>query len=159
MELLNGRYACMTVIQLLLLAVDVLLGSFSVFLSSSQVALVVVFAVQSFAQTVNLVLLLLAFFNTFAFTAGLVSSLLKKFAWAFAVGGFYLLVSLALQIWWLVAIWDRPDEYAWTGALQAAYAFQKLLSIGHYCVYKRAVYRLSDQRYYENSEWLRRNLR
>ena len=159
MDLLNGRYACMTAFQLLLLAVDMLLGSFSLLLSFSQVVLVVLFVAQSFAQVVNLVLLLLAFFNTFAFSAGLVSSLLKKFAWAFVVGGFYLLVSLALQVWWLVVVWNRPGEYTWTGALQAMYAFHKLLSIGHYCVYKRAVYRLSDQRYYENSEWLRRNLR
>ena len=159
MEMFNGRYMCMAVFQLLLLGVDVFFASFSLLLSFSQVVLVVSFAIQSVLQIVNLVLLLLAFFNTFAFTAGLVSSLLKKFAWAFIVGGFYLVVTLALQIWWLVTLWDRAGEYTWTAALQAMYAFHKLLSVAHYCVFKRAVYRLSDQRYYENSEWLRKHLR
>lgn len=159
MELVNGRYACMAVFQLLLLAVDLLCNSSSILLSFSQVILAALFAIQSIAQVINLVLLLLAFFNTFAFSAGLVSTLLKKFAWSFVVGGVYFLFSLALQVWWLVARWDHEGEYIFTGPLQAMYALQKLLSVGHYLVYKRAVYRLSDQRYYENSEWLRMNLR
>lgn len=155
----NPRYSCLLVVQLLLLGVDIFCNSFAILLASSNISLLVVCIVQDIALLSAQVTLFLAFFNTFAFTAGLFRVLLKKFAWAIAVGGIYLLVTVAYHIWLVATRWNRPSEYTWTGWLQAMYAAQKLLAIFYYYIHKRAAYRLSDPRYYSEPEWMGNHMR
>ena len=155
MRLKNPRYSCLLVLQLLLLAVDVACNSFALLLGGSHITLLVLFIVQDTALLFSEVILLLAFFNTFAFTAGLVNLLIKKFTWALVFGGVYLLVTVASHVWILVSRWDSPGQYTWTGWLQIMYAVQKLLAVVYYYIHKRAAYRLSDPRYYGESDWMR----
>lgn len=158
MRLKNPRYSCLLVLQLLLLAVDVACNSFALLLGTSHIILLVLFIAQDTALLFSQVILLLAFFNTFAFTAGLVNLLIRKFTWALVFGGVYLLVTIAYHVWLLVTRWNSQGLYSWNGYLQTMYAVQKVLAVVYYYIHKRAAYRLSDPRYYEESDWMRRHM-
>lgn len=159
MGLQNARYSCLLVLQLLLLLVDVLCNSIALLVAQSHITLLVLFIAQDIALLTAQIILLLAFLNTFAFTAGLLTNLIKKFTWVLIFGAGYLLISVAYHIWMLVTRWDNSGEYSWTGWLQAMYAVHKISAVGYYYIHKRAAYRLSDPHYYEESEWTQRNMR
>ena len=159
MGLENPRYSFLLLLQLLLLAVDMLCNSFAILLGNSTITLVVLFIVQDTALIGAQVVLLLSFFNTFAFTAGLLNLILKKFMWALVFGGVYLLVSIGYHVWLVVTRWSSPVPYSWTGWLQAMYAIQKLVAVCYYYMHTRAAYRLSDPRYYGETEWMKTHMR
>lgn len=153
--LLNPRYSTVLVIQLILLAVDLLCNAFLVLASRNQVLLVVLVVVQDLTLSSSLVLLLLAFFNTIVFKAGLISLLFRKFAATIIIGLVYFVLTLVYQVWFVTVNWDRSGKYNWSQLLQAVYVFHKLVAIVFYYSYKRAAMRLGDSQYYEDSPLLR----
>lgn len=156
---LNPRYSLVLVLQLLLVGVDILCNAFSLLLSRNQVVLLVLYMIQDIALIFSLVLLLLAFFNTFVFKAGLIVLLLRKFSMTLLTGSVYLILTVTYQAWSLAVRWNHSDQYTWNGVLQALYAIQKLWAIMYYFVYKRSALRLGDSHYYEDTPWLRKHLR
>ena len=103
----------------------------------------------------SLVVLLLAFFNTIIFKAGLVSILFRKFSATLFVGLVYLVLTIVFQIWFVAVRWNHTHEYNWTDLLQTVYVLHKMAAIVYYYMYKRAVLRLGDGQYYEDSPLLR----
>lgn len=151
----NPRYNCLLVVELVLLLIDVLVHSTALLaLARLQIAALVLFVVQDVALVFALITLLLALVNTFAFTAGLMGVLLKKHALPIGVGLAYLVITLTFQGWILGTRWGSY-EYRWTGWLQAMYVVHKLAALCYYYLYKRAMYRLSDPKLYQDSEWVR----
>ena len=52
--------------------------------------------------------------------------------------------------------WNDPLVLVWTNpGLIVVYVFQRACSVLYYYIYKRTAYRLSDPRFYEDSDWLR----
>ncbi|XP_011408582.1 PREDICTED: transmembrane protein 138-like [Amphimedon queenslandica] len=150
----NPKYCCLFVIQLLLLGMDLCLNSLSLLLSSfSPVILSVVYALQDFFLVLSFILTFLIFFNTFTFTSGLITILLKKFSWSLCTGVAYLLVTIAYQIWSLNNRWN--NHWVWSGGLQFMYVLHKMVALFYYYIYKRGLYRLSDPKLYlPNSSWV-----
>ena len=148
----------MLTLQLLLLVVDLACNSFTILLGHNTVFLLCLYLIQDIGLIFAIILLFVVFFSTFAFKAGLISILIKKFAAALIIGLLYLSLTVAFHIWNLAVRWERPGVYHWNDGLQAVYVFQKLLAVVYYYLYKRAALRLGDNKYYEDSEWLRKHL-
>lgn len=158
MVLLNPGYTLVLTLQLLLLTVDVLCNSFTILFGSNTAVLLVLYLVQDIALLFSTILLFVSFFRTLVFKAGLIGILVQKFAATLIIGLVYLSLTIAFHVWNLVVRWERPNEYLWTSGLQAVYALQKLLAVVFYYFYKRAALRLGDDKYYEDSTWLRKHL-
>ena len=153
----SPRYSLVLVLQLVLLGVDIFCNSFAILFGSNTVVLLVLYVLQDIGLIFGLILLFLAFFNTFVFKAGLMSLLLKKFSATLLIGGVYLALTVAYHIWNLSVRWGRPNDYHWISGLQAMYVFQKLMAVVYYHFYKHAALRLGDTKYYEDSTWLRKH--
>ena len=152
---LNPRYSVVLALQLILLAIDVFCNAFLLLASRIQAVLVVLVIIQDIALIACLVLLLLAFFNTIVFKAGLISVLFRKFSATLLIGVVYLVLTIVYQIWFVAVQWNRANEYNWTQLLQTVYVLHKLVAVVFYYVYKRAALRLGDSQYYEDSPLLR----
>ena len=152
---LNPRYAVVLLLQLVLLCVDVFCNAFLLLSGRSEVLLVLVVVLQDLALISSLVLLLLAFFNTIIFKAGLISLLFHKFSTTILISVVYLVFTVVFQIWFVSVRWRHTDEYTWTQLLQAVYVLHKLVAVVYYYMYKRAALRLGDSQYYEDSPLLR----
>ena len=153
-EVDNTRYAVSLALQLSLLATDVLCNALTVSLFLSRVALLVVVIVQVLGILASLVVLFLQFFNTFAFKAGLLYILLRKFAGTLVITLVYLCFTMAFGVWNVAVRWDNEGGYGWSGALQAAFVLHKMAAVAHYYLYKRSALRLGDARYYVDSPWI-----
>ena len=152
---LNPRYSVVLSLQLLLLALDILCNGFSIFFVRNQVVLLIVVIFQVTGLVFGLFLLLLAFFNTVVFKAGLVSVLFQKFLATLLIGAVYLVFTIAFQIWFISVRWNQSDQYKWTPLLQVFYALHKLFAVVYYYAYKRAAMRLGNSQYYEDSIFLK----
>lgn len=159
MVLLNPSYSLVLTFQLLLLFVDIFCNSFTILFGNNTVVLLVLYMIQDIGLIFSIILLFVVFFSTFAFKAGLISILIKKFAATLIIGLLYLLLTVSYHIWNLVVRWERPNEYHWNDGLQAVYVLQKLLAVVFYYFYKRAALRLGDNKYYDDSTWLRKHLK
>jgi len=155
---INPRYSLVLVLQLFLLGVDIFCNSFTILFGSNAIVLLVLYMVQDISLMFSLILLFLVFFNTFVFKAGLISLLIRKFSAPLIIGALYLVLTFAYHVWNLSIRWGRPNQYHWSNGLQAMYVFQKLLAVVYYYFYKRAVLKLGDTKYYEDSVWLRKHL-
>ncbi|CAI8023172.1 Transmembrane protein 138 [Geodia barretti] len=152
---LNPRYSVVLALQLTLLAIDVFCNAFMLLASRIQAVLVVLVIIQDIALVACLVLLLLAFFNTIIFKAGLISVLFRKFSATLLIGVVYLVLTVVYQIWFVAVQWNRANEYNWTQLLQTVYVLHRLVAVVFYYMYKRAALRLGDSQYYEDSPLLR----
>jgi len=155
---INPRYSLVLVLQLFLLGVDIFCNSFTILFGSNAIVQLVLYMVQDISLMFSLILLFLVFFNTFVFKAGLISLLIRKFSAPLIIGAVYLVLTFAYHVWNLSIRWGRPNQYHWSNGLQAMYVFQKLLAVVYYYFYKRAVLKLGDTKYYEDSVWLRKHL-
>lgn len=158
MVLLNPGYTCILTLQLLLLLVDLVCNSFAILLGNNSIGLLIFYMIQDIALLFAIILLFVAFFSTFAFKAGLFSILIKKFSVSLLIGLFYLSLTVAYQIWNLAVRWERPNMYHWTEGLNALYALQKMMAVLFYYFHKRAALRLGDSKYYDDSDWVRKQL-
>lgn len=152
---LNPRYSVVLVLQLLLLGVDLFCNAFSLLASRNQALLVIVVIFQDIALVFSLIILLLAFFNSIIFKAGLISLLFRKFSATIFVGTVYLILTIVYQIWFVAVHWNRTHKYNWTELLQTVYVLHKMVAVIYYYMYKRAALRLGDSQYYEDSLLLR----
>lgn len=158
MALANARYSLVLLLQLVLLAVDVFCNAVSVLFGGNTVVLLVIYMIQDIGILFSLVLLFLVFFNTFVFKAGLIYVLIRKFSATLLIGTLYLLLTVAYHVWNLSVRWGQAGRFAWSDGLQAVYVLQKVLAVVHYYFYKRAALRLGNEKYYEDSDWLRKHM-
>ena len=155
----NPAYSVIFVLQLVHLAVDLLCNASAIILGTKNpVILLVIFLIQDFGLILAAVLVFLIFFNTYAFKAGLLSLLVRKFSATLVASFLYFALTLGFHIWSLNLQWQSPNSYIWSPGLQALYVFQKLMAVVYYYLYKRAALRLGDPKYYEDSDWLRKHL-
>lgn len=150
----NTRYVVNLAVQLVLLGTDVVCNALTVSLYLSRVALLVVVIVQVLAILASLVAVFLQFFNTFAFKAGLLYILLRKFAGTIVLIFLYMCLTMAFGVWNVAVRWDSEGTYGWSEALQAMFVLHKMTAVTYYYLYKRSALRLGDTRYYVDSPWI-----
>ncbi len=153
---LSGKYSCLVIVQFTLLFVDAAINSFGFLVAvQSLIAILVISILQDVVILALLVTLLLGFFNTFAFTVGLLKVIVMKFLWTIVIGLLYVLITLIFQIIFFTTNWTASNTLYWSSVIQAIYTIHKLIAVLFYYIYKRAIYRLSDKKLYSHSVWVK----
>ena len=158
MVFVNARSSFFLILQLILIASDILCNSITVALVRNDTVLLIVYLIQDIALLFGLVFVFIVFFNTTVFKAGLLVLLVRKFSGTILVSIVYMAATFGFHIWNLSIRWQRSSEYVWSDGLQALYVFQKLLAVFYYYFNKRFAFKLCDAKYYESLEWMRRHL-
>ncbi|KAI5631250.1 hypothetical protein NE865_16037 [Phthorimaea operculella] len=195
----------------MLMLCDLIFNCISLF-PRSRDGLLVIFIFQDLFLVLSITTLLMTFFSTYLFQAGLVEVLARKFRGAGIVCLLYCVLCVTLHAGWLLEKWSDPRAPAapaltalftaqrccksnsrnqsgagivcllycvlcvtlhagwllekWSDprapaapALTALFTAQRCLSPWYYFVYKRAALRVSDPRFYEDIDWIDRQLR
>ncbi|XP_062522921.1 transmembrane protein 138-like [Corticium candelabrum] len=100
-----ARYRLILCLQFLLLAIDLVVNSFSGLFATEDVVLLVLYIVQDASLVFEIIILFLLFFNTYVFRAGLVTLLIRKFKSAIVLCFVYLTLCLVYHIWTLKLQW------------------------------------------------------
>jgi len=153
-----SRYKPVVYLQFFLLLIDILINSFAEIFRADNVVLLVLFVIQDVGLLLSLIVLFLVFFNTFVFRAGVIFLLVRKFKTTLLCIILYLMLSVGLHIWTMSRKWGDDIKYIWFNGFQALYAIQRIVSVVYYFTYKRAMVKLSDPKYYRDTEWLRKEL-
>lgn len=153
----STQYGCMVVVQYSLLFVDIVINSFSLLSAVHSLVVVLVISVLQDVVILSLLMtLLLGFFNTFAFTVGLLRVIVWKFKWTLFIGVLYLIFTILFQSLLFSFHWNRNLVITyWAAPVQVLYTIHKLSALLFYFTYKKAIYRLSDIKLYSNSDWLK----
>ncbi|XP_046573261.1 transmembrane protein 138-like isoform X2 [Haliotis rubra] len=152
-----SRYQPILYLQYLLLLVDLVLNSFTEMLRFENVILLIMFVIQDICILFAVIVVFLLFFNTYIFQAGLVNILVNKFRLPICVTFIYFMLNVGLHVWGMTLRWDDPDKYIWdvTG-YRVLFIIQRTVAILYYYFYKRTALKLGDPRFYQDSEWIRR---
>ncbi|XP_053603514.1 transmembrane protein 138-like [Plodia interpunctella] len=156
MKLSTPRYTFCLFFQFAFIILDLIFNCVTLF-PRSRDGLLVLFIFQDLFLVLSITAMLMTFFSTYLFQAGLVEVLVRKFRAAGAVCVLYLCVSVCLHAAWLLQRWPEPHA-ATPPALVCLFALQRCLSPWYYFFYKRAALRVSDPRFYEDIDWINRQL-
>ncbi|CAJ1056581.1 transmembrane protein 138 isoform X1 [Xyrichtys novacula] len=121
----SGNYSLVLLIQLILLAYDLFVNSFSELLRAAPVIQLVLFIIQDIAILFNLIIILLMMFNTYVFQVGLLSLLLERFRALLIFSTLYLTLSICLHSWVMNLRWLDSGRFVWTDGLQTLFVFQR----------------------------------
>ncbi|CAB3222769.1 unnamed protein product [Arctia plantaginis] len=156
MKLSTPRYTFCIFFQVTFITCDLIFNCISLF-PRSRDGLLVLFIFQDLFLVLSVTTMLMTFFSTYLFQAGLVEVLVRKFRTAGAVCVAYILASVALHAVWLLEKWDSPESIS-TPMLIFLFTVQRCLSPWYYFFYKRAALRVSDPRFYEDIDWINQQL-
>uniref|UniRef100_A0A1A8G1I6 Transmembrane protein 138 n=1 Tax=Nothobranchius korthausae TaxID=1143690 RepID=A0A1A8G1I6_9TELE len=151
----TGNYSLVLLIQLVLLAYDLFVNSFSELLRGEAVIQLVLFIIQDIAVLFSIIIILLMMFNTYVFQVGLVSLLLERFRALLVFSTLYLTLSICLHCWVMNLRWLESNRFVWTDGLLVLFVFQRTAAVLYYYLYKRTAEFMGDPRLYEDSLWLR----
>uniref|UniRef100_A0A1A8KPL9 Transmembrane protein 138 n=1 Tax=Nothobranchius kuhntae TaxID=321403 RepID=A0A1A8KPL9_NOTKU len=151
----TGNYSLVLLIQLVLLAYDLFVNSFSELLRGEAVIQLVLFIIQDIAVLFSIIIILLMMFNTYVFQVGLVSLLLERFRALLMFSTLYLTLSICLHCWVMNLRWLESNHFVWTDGLLVLFVFQRTAAVLYYYLYKRTAEFMGDPRLYEDSLWLR----
>jgi len=150
-----SRYRSVVYLQLFLIFVDLFINSFGLLFAEQNVVSLVIFVIQDVCLVFALIVLFLVFFNTYIFQAGLVYLLVRKFRTTIIITVLYLALSVGLHVWTVTKKWNSSSKYIWEDGFQALFVMQRVGSVLYYCLYKRAILKLGDPKYYRDSVWIR----
>lgn len=150
-----NRYQPVVCLQCFFLVVDLFVNAFSELLRFENVILLVLYIIQDICLLFAIIVVFLMFFSTYIFQAGLINVLIRKFRPTIFVTFLYLGLSIALHIWTLTLRWNDTNTYIWTSGYHSLYVLQRMCAVLYYYFYKRTALRLSDSKFYEDSDWLR----
>ncbi|CAG9795423.1 unnamed protein product [Diatraea saccharalis] len=156
MKLSTPRYTCCLFFQILFMLCDLLFNCLSLF-PRTRDGLLVIFIFQDLFLILSITTMLMTFFSTYLFQAGLVEVLIRKFRAAAAVCVAYVAASVTLHTVWLLEKWTEHDSIS-TPMLIFLFTVQRCLSPCYYFFYKRAALRISDPRFYEDIDWINQQL-
>eukprot|EP00128_Syssomonas_multiformis_P012612 Colp12_sorted_trinity150504_noHs@28528 len=151
-------YRYLILFQLFALAIDVFVNTFSLFFRASSTTVLALFILQAIALLVNILVMFLVFINTFAFKAGLAGLLFRKFNLTIATSLIYFGLTVGYDVYTAKQIWNTPYVDLWKGGYGTLFVIQRLGSACNFFLYKRMAFRLGDSRFYQDSDWLRRQL-
>ncbi|CAG9559474.1 unnamed protein product [Danaus chrysippus] len=156
MKLSTPRYTFCLISQLVFMFCDLIFNCVSLF-PKTRDGLLVLFIFQDLFLILSITMMLMTFFSTYLFQAGLVEVLIRKFRAAGSVIVSYLVASVLLHTAWLMQKWSDPESVS-TPFLIVLFTFQRCLSPWYYFFYKRAALRVSDPRFYEDIDWISQQL-
>ncbi|XP_035742886.1 transmembrane protein 138-like isoform X1 [Vespa mandarinia] len=159
MSILTARkYTTIIIGQYLILFFDICVNSFGSFARQHPINLLVLYVIQDFCLIVALIVLLVNFFSTYIFQAGLIQLLYIRFRMTLIVCILYLVLSIILHIWHITLHWSNPLTHNWTKGFHAIFAVHRIVSVFYYYFYKRAALKIADPKLYEGSSWVEKQL-
>ncbi|XP_077276790.1 transmembrane protein 138 isoform X2 [Temnothorax americanus] len=159
MSSLNTRqYTAVAILQYVILLFDVCVNSFASFARRHPTDLLVLYVIQDFCLIVALTLLLVNFFSTYIFQAGLIQLLYTRFRMTLVLCIMYMILSISLHTWHITIHWSAPLEHYWTKGFHTLYSAHRTVAVLYYYFYKRASLRIADPRFYKGSAWLQNQL-
>ncbi|CAH2105181.1 unnamed protein product [Euphydryas editha] len=156
MKLSTPRYTVCLASQLTFMFFDLVFNCVSLF-PKSRDGLLVLFIFQDLFLVLSVTTMLMTFFSTYLFQAGLVEVLIRKFRAAGSVIMAYVVASIILHAVWLLEKWSDPESIS-TPMLIVLFTLQRCLAPWYYFFYKRAALRVSDPRFYEDIDWINQQL-
>ncbi|XP_035742889.1 transmembrane protein 138-like isoform X4 [Vespa mandarinia] len=142
MSILTARkYTTIIIGQYLILFFDICVNSFGSFARQHPINLLVLYVIQDFCLIVALIVLLVNFFSTYIFQAGLIQLLYIRFRMTLIVCILYLVLSIILHIWHITLHWSNPLTHNWTKGFHAIFAVHRI-----------------DPKLYEGSSWVEKQL-
>ncbi|XP_014679491.1 PREDICTED: transmembrane protein 138-like [Priapulus caudatus] len=150
-----SRYRPILYLQCLFLGVDLFVNAFSELLRIANVVLLVMFVIQDMCLIFAIIVTFLMFFTTYVFQAGLIHVLIRKFKTTIITAFIYLGLSISLHIWTMTLRWTDTNTYIWTAGYHTLYIIQRTGAAFHYYFYKRTSLKLSDPKFYEESDWIK----
>ncbi|XP_063217347.1 transmembrane protein 138 [Bacillus rossius redtenbacheri] len=153
MPLSVRRYRVNLCVQFGFLLVDFLINSFGKFAPQGGVVLLVIYILQVVCLIFSVIVLVLSFFSTYAFQAGLTGRLYQRFGPTLCVSACYLLLTVGLDVWLLSACWDAPHAFCWPAGLLPLFVAHRLVSVLHYYMYKRSSLVIADPSLYQDFDW------
>ncbi|XP_020286500.1 transmembrane protein 138 isoform X2 [Pseudomyrmex gracilis] len=157
MNSLNTKqYTTIVILQNVLLLFDICVNSFASFARQHPSDMLILYVIQDFCLVIALTLLLISFFSTYIFQAGLIQLLYTKFRMTLVLCIVYMILSISLHVWHITVHWSVPLKYYWTKGFYALYSMQR--TVLYYYFYKRASLRIADPRFDRGSAWIRKQL-
>ncbi|KAL0832428.1 hypothetical protein ABMA28_000663 [Loxostege sticticalis] len=156
MKLSTSRYTFCLFFQILAMISDLFFNCMSLF-PRTRDGLLVIFIFQDLFLILSITTMLMTLFSTYLFQAGLVEVLVRKFRAAGGVCAAYVVACVALHTAWLLEKWNEHDSIS-TPMLIFLFTVQRLLSPWYYFFSKRAALRVADPRFYEDIDWINRQL-
>ncbi|XP_017780858.1 PREDICTED: transmembrane protein 138 [Nicrophorus vespilloides] len=153
MKINPKRFKLIFAIQVVLILFDVLINTFSISYKKYHSILLIFFIVQDACLILALSLLLLSFFSTYVFQAGLVELLYDKFRLTIYICIFYFILTTVLYIWILCTETEPNLDAYWSAPFLTFFILQRLVSPTYYYFYKRAAMKICDPRFYEGMDW------
>ncbi|CAK1542811.1 unnamed protein product [Leptosia nina] len=150
------RYSICLVFQMLFMCCDLLFNCWSLF-PKSRGGLLLLFFFQDLCLVLAITSILISFFSTYLFQAGLMEVLIRKFRVAAAVTLVYFLLSIALQSVWIIEKWEESESIS-KPLVMVLFTLQRCMAPGYYFFYKRASLLVSDPRFYEDIDWINQNM-
>ncbi|KAF7272360.1 transmembrane protein 138 [Rhynchophorus ferrugineus] len=147
----TNRYTIILLIQTVLLVIDWNINIFALLCRQSNALMLILFLVQDVGLIISLSLLLLTLFSTFVFQTGLVYILYERFRTTLIICMFYFILTTILHIWSLVTRWGNI-HHTWTTTFLIIFILQRITAAIYYYYYKRASLRISDPRFYEDTD-------
>ncbi|XP_011173369.1 transmembrane protein 138 [Solenopsis invicta] len=159
MSSLNTKqYTAIVILQYILLLFDVCVNSFASFARQHPTDLLVLYVIQDFCLIVALTLLLVNFFSTYIFQAGLIQLLYTRFRMTLVLCIIYMILSISLHTWNITIHWSAPLKHYWTKEFHTLYSAHRTVAVLYYYFYKRASLRIGDPRFYKGSAWVQKQL-
>jgi hypothetical protein len=115
----------MLALQTVLFLIDFLINILSVLVRQNNGVSLILFIIQSACLVISLGTLFVTFFSTYAFQAGLIDLLYEKFHLSLIVFLFYFVLTIFLQIWFLVAQWNNNSKLIWSTPLFLLFIAQR----------------------------------
>ncbi|KAL6447369.1 transmembrane protein 138 [Cataglyphis hispanica] len=159
MSSLNTRqYTAIVILQYIILLFDICVNSFASFARQHPTDLLVLYVIQDFCLIVALTLLLVNFFSTYIFQAGLIQLLYTRFRMTLILCIIYMILSISLHTWHITIHWSAPLKHYWTKGFHILYSIHRTVAVLYYYFYKRASLRIGDPRFYKGSVWVQKQL-
>ncbi|XP_070511293.1 transmembrane protein 138 isoform X3 [Cardiocondyla obscurior] len=116
------------------------------------------YRIQDFCLIIALTLLLVNFFSTYIFQAGLIQLLYTRFRMTLVLCIIYMILSISLHTWHVTIHWSAPLKHYWTKGFHILYSAHRTVAVLYYYFYKRASLRIGDPRFYKGSAWVQKQL-
>lgn len=159
MNSLNTKqYTVIVILQYIILFFDICINSFASFARQHPTDLLVLYIIQDFCLIAALTLLLVNFFSTYIFQAGLIQLLYTRFRMTLILCIVYMILSISLHTWHITIHWSAPLKHYWTKGFHILYSIHRTVAVLYYYFYKRASLRIGDPRFYKGSVWVQKQL-
>ncbi|XP_065156742.1 transmembrane protein 138-like [Atheta coriaria] len=152
MKISLQKFRVIFTIQTLLFCLDIALNTFSLCYKRQHAIILILFIAQDLSLIFALALLLLTFFSTYVFQAGLIELLYDRFRVAICICVLYFILT-TIQYIWLLIVQSQEDVRIWSVGFTIMFVIHRLASPFYYYSYKRAAMRICDPRYYDDSIW------